>query len=63
MGLVSEDESPNRMPATVPYNAAFLDRPPPLPSASIAAHSTTSRQIVIAHWVFEAFVLPPAGSP
>ena len=42
----------------MPYTAAFFDRPPPLPSTSTDAEHY-SRQIVIAHWVLDAFVFPP----
>ena len=31
VGFVSDDESPNRTPATVPYTAAFIERSPSRP--------------------------------
>ena len=40
MGFVSADESPNRIPATVPYTAAFIERPPELPKASSRTESS-----------------------
>ena len=60
MGFVRADESPNMIPATVPYTAAFIERPPPRPNTKSAAESAASSPIVIAHWLFGR-VLVPAG--
>ena len=40
MGFVRDDESPNRIPATVPYTAAFIERPPLLPRTSSRTQSS-----------------------
>ena len=61
MGFVSDDESPNRIPATVPYTAAFIESPPEPPKASSRTESSESRPIVIAHWRLDAFSFPRQG--
>lgn len=60
--MARDEDSPNSTPATVPYTAAFRDRPR-LPNTSRPAHSATMRTMVTAHWASEAFAFPPAGSP
>ena len=51
------------MPATVPYTAAFVVRPPRPPNRSSTTDTAATRAIASAHSFPGAFSRPPAGSP